>query len=71
MLAHDDKLVRQNLNCPVCRVLLGGRYDHEDKQLTCPECEWTYHFKPLNNRPAAVRKGAPKEKGCGCGGCGR
>lgn len=64
----NDNLVRQNLYCPVCKVLLGGRYDHQDRMLTCPECNWTYHFKPLNRIPHAIRKG--EEKKCGCGRCG-
>jgi len=70
MIQKDLESKRQNMYCPVCKILLGGRFDHEDRMLQCPECRWTYHFKPLNRIPQAKYKGCEDDHKCGCGRCG-
>lgn len=60
----------QVLKCPVgCGKLLGRRQDFEDMYKYCPDCNWTYRWKPLIEKPVPAWKGR-KKVGCGCNACG-
>ena len=61
---------RQTLKCWVGGDLLGTRQDYEDKFLYCLDCNWTYHWKPLIDKPIPAWKGREDSSKCGCNGCG-
>ena len=47
----QEKLLK--LVCPVCKDLLGLRYDSEVKEADCKDCNTTFTFFPGTKLPAA------------------
>lgn len=62
---------KEPAQCPVCKSILGARFEDEVFIAHCAECRATFHFLPYKSVPTATLD-KDKDKGkCGCGGCGR
>ena len=64
---HQYKI--QTQLCPVCKTFLGTRDFSVFFIALCPECDIYYSWDRYEDK--AVPHFKEKDKGCGCGRCGR
>lgn len=62
------EFVKHKMYCPVCRTLLGSKYNSEFYTAHCNECKTTFTWWPKKHTPKALLDKDRKER-CKCGRC--
>lgn len=63
---------KKTIKCPVCDSVLGSWNEKFEASFICTECKWVFKWTPGDGVPKATHKlEPPRDRSCGCGGCGR